>query len=257
MKIHYLKAKPISYGTERPYSAVRYVVFHYTGNDGDTAKGNASYFARYGDGNTRNAGAHFFVSQNGDIWKSVPMKLTAWAVGGFVTNRDGAAQYYQKCTNTNSISIELCDNASRDPSAEQIKACKDLLKYIRNKCPNAQTVLRHWDVSGKSCPARMTGKDNVKWKNFKKAIGAKAAETTTVKKIAYPNCTLRYGNEGAEVKKLQRCLNQIMGTDLAVDGQFGTQTLKAVRDFQQKYKLEVDGTVGPKTRAKIKSLILK
>lgn len=257
MKINYLKAKPISYGNERPYSSIKYIVIHYTGNDRDTAKGNASYFARYGDGNQRNAGAHFFVGQNGEVWKSIPMKLTAWGVGGFVTDKNGAASYYRKCTNTNSISIELCDNASRDPSAEQIKACKDLLKYIRKKCPNAQKVIRHWDVSGKSCPARMAGKDNAKWKNFKKAIGAETAETTTVKKIAYPNYTLRYGNEGDEVKKLQRCLNKIMGINLKIDGEFGPATLNAVRKFQDKYRLEVDGTVGPKTRAKIKQLILK
>ena len=257
MKIYYLKAKPISYGTERPYNSIKYIVIHYTGNDNDTAKGNASYFARYGDGNQRNAGAHFFVSQNGEIWKSIPMKLTAWAVGGFVTNANGAASYYQKCTNTNSISIELCDNASRDPSIEQKNAVKELLKYIRAKCPNAQTVIRHWDVSGKSCPARMTGKDNQKWKNFKKAVGAETGEIATAKKIQYPVGTLRYGDTGSDVKKLQRCLNEIMDAKLVVDGKFGPATLSAVRKFQDKYKLEVDGTVGPKTRAKIKALILK
>ena len=257
MKIYYLKAKPISYGTERPYSTIKYIVIHYTGNDRDTAKGNASYFARYGDGNQRNAGAHFFVDQKGEVWKSIPMKLTAWAVGGFVTNANGAASYYQKCTNTNSISIELCDNASRDPSIEQKNAVKELLKYIRAKCPNAQTVIRHWDVSGKSCPARMTGKDNQKWKNFKKAIGAETGEIATAKKITYPNKTVRYGDKGDDVKKLQKCLNKIMGFDLKVDGSFGPATLNAVRKFQEKYKLEVDGTAGPKTRVKIKALILK
>lgn len=259
MAYKYIKAKPISYGTERPYSSIKYVVVHYTGNDSrkDTPKAECSYFARYGDGNQRNAGAHFFVGQNGEVWKSIPMKLTAWAVGGFVTNANGAASYYQKCTNTNSISIELCDNASRDPSIEQKNAVKELLKYIRAKCPNAQTVLRHWDVSGKSCPARMTGKDNQKWKNFKKAIGAETGEIATAKKITYPNKTVRYGDKGDDVKKLQRCLNKIMGYDLKVDGSFGPATLNAVRRFQEKYKLEVDGTVGPKTRAKIKALILK
>ena len=255
MKIYYLKAKPISYGTERPYSSITWVVFHFTGNDHDSSRNNASYFARYGDGNNRNAGAHFFVDQKGEIWKSVPMRLTAWAVGGFVSNANGGAKYYQKCTNTNSISIELCDNASRDPSAEQIKACKDLLKYIRKKCPNAQKVCRHFDVSGKRCPERML--DEKKWANFKKAIGAETGEIATAKKITYPNKTVRYGDKGDDVKKLQRCLNKIMGMKLKIDGEFGPATLNAVRKFQAKYRLEVDGAVGPKTRAKIKALILK
>ena len=254
MAYKYIKAKPISYGNERAYSAVKYIVIHYTGNDGDTAAGNASYFSRYGDGNQRNAGAHFFVDQNGIVVKSIAMKLTAWSVGGFVTDANGAASYYQKCTNTNSVSIELCDCASKDPSAKMIKACKELVAYIRKTCPNANTIIRHWDVSGKSCPARMTGKNNSRWTNFKKAIDTKET-TTTTKTIVYPRKTLQYGDTGTEVKKLQKCLNKIMKSGLTVDGSFGSATLAAVRAFQKKYKLEVDGIAGPKTRAKIKTLV--
>lgn len=253
-KYKLIKAKPISYGTERPHSAVRYIVIHYTGNSHDTAKGNCEYFHRYGDGNTRNAGAHFFVDRGGNVVQSIPMKLTAWAVGGFVTKAGGAASYYLKCTNSNSVSIELCDNATKDPSEEQIKAVKELIKYIRSKCPNAKTVIRHWDVSGKDCPARMTGTTNKKWANFKKAVGADSAETVkTAKKIEYPTATLKIGMTGSQVKKLQDCLNQLMKAGLEVDGSFGFKTQKAVFAFQKKHGLMVDGVVGPKTRAKIKA----
>lgn len=253
-KYKYIKAKPISYGNERPYTSIRYICIHFTGNRGDTARNNADFFSRHGDGNTRNAGAHFFVDQNGDVIKSIAMKLTAWSVGGFVTDKDGAASYYLKCTNSNSVSIELCDCATKDPSAKMVKATRELVAYIRKTCPNANTIIRHWDVSGKPCPGRMTGVSNPKWINFKKAIDTK--ETTPASKtVQYPNVTLRYGNTGNEVKKLQRCLNKIMGAGLDVDGSFGPATLNAVRRFQEKYRLEVDGTVGPKTRAKIKKLI--
>ena len=54
------------------------------------------------------------------------------------------------------MSIELCDNLKRDPSPEQIEAVKNTIEYIQKYCKNAKTVIRHFDVNGKHCPARMT-----------------------------------------------------------------------------------------------------
>ena len=67
--------------------------------------------------------------------------------------------------------------------------------------------------------------------------------------------TLSKGSTGNEVMKLQKCMNKLMKSGIAVDGIFGMNTEKAVKSFQKKYKLEVDGIVGPKTRAKIKYLL--
>ncbi len=183
MSYPYIPAKSISYGGERSYSAVKYIVIHYTGNNNDTAKNNCDFFK---NGNTRSAGAHFFVSRNGDVYQSIQMKKVAYAVGGFVTQKNGAGAYYKKCTNTNSVSIELCDNASRDPSAAQTEAVRKLVAYIRSVCPNATTIIRHWDVSGKSCPARMTGTNNAKWLAFRAAI----SKTTPVPKKEEPEMTI-------------------------------------------------------------------
>ena len=259
-KFHYEQAKKISYGGLRGYKEIKYIVIHYTGNKGDTAKGNASYFSRYGDGNTRNAGAHFFVDQTGDVWQTIEIKYTAWSVGGFVTNKDGAASYYQRCTNSNSVSIEMCDCATKDPSDAMIKSIRDILKYIREYCPNAKTTIRHFDVSGKCCPARMAGKDNERWAKFLKQIGEAPSETSTVKKAAvYPTKDLRYGNTGEQVKRLQKCLNKIDKAGLTVDGSYGPATLKAVRAFKKTHMDAKSPTdlVGPKTRAKIRAMIRK
>lgn len=162
-----IPAKKISYGGKRSLESISYNVIHYSGNNGDTAKGNGLYFK---NGNTRQAGANFFVDRAGNIVKSVNMNRIAWSVGGLYTKENGAGKYYGKCTNANSISIELCDCASKDPSKEQIEAVKWLISYIQKRCPNAKTIIRHWDVNGKSCPARMAGKDNKKWEAFKKAV---------------------------------------------------------------------------------------
>lgn len=167
MKMKKLYAKHISYGQKRKRKNIKYIVIHYTGNNNDTAKGNAEYFA---NGNTRQAGAHFFVGRKGSVYKSIPMNRVAWSVGGIYTQDNGAGKYYGKCTNQNSVSIELCDNMTRDPSKIQTQRTAELVKYIQRWCPNAKTIIRHWDVNGKDCPVRMIGEHNGKWFEFRKAI---------------------------------------------------------------------------------------
>lgn len=170
MMIKKISAKPISYSsTKRDRERIKYIVIHYTAGNGDTAVNCGNYFK---NGNTRAAGAHFFVDQKGNVVKSIDMNRTAWAVGGKKYNdctQTGGGKYYNKCTNANSVSIELCDNLNKDPSKAQIRAVKDLIAYIRKYCPNAHRVIRHFDVTGKHCPARMM--DSTSWKSFKKAIG--------------------------------------------------------------------------------------
>ena len=60
------------------------------------------------------------------------------------------------------------------------------------------------------------------------------------------NKTISYGSRGEDVKKLQKALNSV-GYNLAVDGEFGPKTQSAVRAYQQKNGLAVDGIVGVNT----------
>ena len=55
-----------------------------------------------------------------------------------------------------------------------------------------------------------------------------------------------YGSTGSAVNKLQSVLNE-HGYDLAVDGIFGPKTQAAVRDYQKKNGLKLDGIVGKET----------
>ncbi len=59
--------------------------------------------------------------------------------------------------------------------------------------------------------------------------------------------TLRLGSTGADVERLQRDLIQLGYNIGAVDGTFDAQTEDAVKAFQQKNNLNVDGVVGPQT----------
>ena len=59
--------------------------------------------------------------------------------------------------------------------------------------------------------------------------------------------TLRRGSQGDEVADLQMLLNSKYGYELEVDGNFGSKTETAVKDFQRKHGLTADGVVGAKT----------
>lgn len=146
--------------TER---TIEYIVFHYTGNSKDTAANNANYFM----GANRGASAHYFVDDT-SIWQSIDVNDRAWHCG-----TDGT-YYHNYCRNTNSIGIEMCctagnykiSNKTKENAAQLGAAlCKyfgitDIDKY----------VLRHYDVTHKSCPAQMAGSNNAEWKAFKTRI---------------------------------------------------------------------------------------
>jgi peptidoglycan hydrolase-like protein with peptidoglycan-binding domain len=80
------------------------------------------------------------------------------------------------------------------------------------------------------------------------AYGANASATSNL-----PTSLTRVlvkGSIGNDVKLLQTLLNN-EGFNLAVDGSFGPLTLIAVKDYQSKNGLKVDGFVGPQTRASL------
>lgn len=65
-----------------------------------------------------------------------------------------------------------------------------------------------------------------------------------------PRTTLRAGNTGADVSAWQATLNTF-GFGLAVDGNFGSGTTSATRDFQTDMGVQVDGVAGPETFAAV------
>ena len=61
--------------------------------------------------------------------------------------------------------------------------------------------------------------------------------------------TSRYGSRGDEVKQIQTKLKQWGYYNGSIDGIYGTKTQEAVKYFQRKNGLTVDGIAGPKTLA--------
>ena len=76
----------------------------------------------------------------------------------------------------------------------------------------------------------------------------------TSSEIAMP--TLKKKSIGTEVKKLQKNLNSVIKAKLAVDGDFGPATERAVKEFQKKFLLKIDGIYGPKSYNKMINVLL-
>ena len=160
-----IPASKYCYGRKRNKKNVKYIVIHYTGVKGDTAENEGKVFAR---NTSRYAGAHFFVDRQGTVVKSIPMNLTAWSVGGKKYASTKGGTFYGICKNSNSVSIELCDIVDKQPSDKQVKATANLVRYIKKECPNVRYIIRHYDVTGKPCPASMLSP--TVWTKFKDKI---------------------------------------------------------------------------------------
>ena len=65
---------------------------------------------------------------------------------------------------------------------------------------------------------------------------------------------LRLGSSGLPVRRLQSRMSAVGFDTGGVDGRFSPKTEAAVKDLQQRSKLDVDGVVGPKTWAIVDAL---
>ena len=185
--IQEILANKKNYGGKRT-SAIKYIVIHYTANDGDRDESNGNYFKNKVVG----ASAHYFVDSN-SITRSVPEANVAWSVGGNKYNNNGG-KLYKKCTNNNSISIELCDDVKNGvvyPSAKTIENALDLVEYLMKKYSvPKENVIRHYDVNGKPCPKYWT--DDAKWKSeFWNKIGGSGTTKVEPKPTAFKPYTIK------------------------------------------------------------------
>lgn len=142
---------------------IKYIVIHFTSNNGDTALNNCNYFS----GANRGASAHYFIGDDG-IYQSVPDKWAAWAVGGTKIYK------HPYCRNMNSISIEMCSRIGADGKYyiddDVVEQTIELTKYLMNKYNvPVENVLRHYDVWDKKCPEPFVRQPEL-WENFKKRL---------------------------------------------------------------------------------------
>ena len=136
---------------------VEYIVVHYTANTGDTAQNNLDYFARTKTGTS----AHYFVDEN-EVCQSVQDTDVAWHCG----SKNPRHPY---CRNANSIGIEMCNSVGGVPEAVRDRTADFVRQKMKEYGIDSSHVLRHYDVTGKRCPAPWV--DNpAEWMEFKKML---------------------------------------------------------------------------------------
>ena len=269
----YKKLTKVNY-THMSNKKNEYIVIHYTGNATDTALANARYFETV----NRGASANYFVDQ-ATVYQCVLDSDKAWHVGVNYGNHT----LFGKCTNSNSIGIEMCSNKKKiaqDTYKNTVALTKKLMK--KYNIP-ASRVVRHYDVCNKVCPgwSGWTIKNDKIWKQFKKDIQATvsvSSSTVTKKPSSISNkytytkflsdlrtilglksnaskktilsktitVSANKNNNHKVVKPIQKYLNTLGYSCGTADGIAGSKFTVAVKAFQKKNKCVQDGEITAK-----------
>lgn len=197
-------------------------------------------------------GYHYYVRKDGSIYRGRPENTVGAHAG-----------------DNNNYSIGICFEGNFEKESmcdKQIKAGAELVADIRKRYPTIAKVIRHKDVNSTSCPG----------KNFpfeKIANGTSSSQTTSVNLVKkFQTAAIadgyklpKYGADGiwgsesesvakkAIVKKrliytnknLTKLVQGLVG--ISVDGKCGNNTDRAIRAYQKKSNLTVDGAVGLNT----------
>ena len=146
--VELIQASGANYTSGRGGHAIDGMAVHYTATTA-SAHNNLVYFSRPG----AQASAHLFVDKDGTIRQSVRFEDTAWAVGNFAENQ-------------RTVSVEVV-SAGEDFTEAQIVALAEIYAYLRASY-GITRVIRHYDVTGKLCPAPYV--NEAKWAALKARI---------------------------------------------------------------------------------------
>lgn len=144
---------------------IKYIAVHYTAGASSApgrAKGMKSSWEK-----THRASADFGIDDRDIVQFNIdPKNYYTWSVGDKKNPFSGGGRLYGIATNRNTISIEICSNLKKGYDANKVghegwyfteaelenavKLTKILMKKFNIDIDH---VIRHYDVSGKSCPA--------------------------------------------------------------------------------------------------------
>ena len=176
--------------TAKPGREIKFIVVHYTAGVTSRA-GTAVNTAEYYRTTDREVSADYTVDDtsavcyNGDI-----NNRYTWHCGGSRYSTKGGS-FYGKCTNANSIGVEICSTNStgrmqnaNDRSYYFAEAAVNnavaLTKYLMGKYSiPADHVVRHYDCTGKLCPGiigwNAESGSEAEWEKFKARISGTPA----------------------------------------------------------------------------------
>ena len=221
---------------------------------------------------------HAFIDANtGTVYQCMPWNFRAWHVGGSANNthigvemcEPSAIKYttgakfaikdkqkaFKQCETAYKAAVELfamlCNKYKLDP-------LKDGVILSHNECGKRGIGSGHVDPehlwSGLGIGYTMDGFRN----DVKKAMRGAGVTPTTSQPVAEKTVSVKVrqlskGMDGNDVKALQAALiaNGFSCGTAGADGDFGRATDAALRKFQTKYGLGVDGIAGNATWSKL------
>jgi N-acetylmuramoyl-L-alanine amidase CwlA len=209
---------------------------------------------------------HAFIGKdkNGNVrvYQTLPWDMRCWGCGS------GNKGSY----NNSHIQFEMCEDGLTDKAyfTAVWKAAVELCAYLcRTYNISVDSIVGHYEAhtagyaSNHGDPQVWFKAQGTSMVGFRGAV-QDALHNTAVSEPAKPvqpakevpvTTLLKKSSKGEAVKKLQTDLNKLISAKLVIDGDFGTKTETAVKDFQGKHGLVVDGIAGSKTLAKIVELL--
>lgn len=193
-----------------------------------------NYFAR------SKVSSNYGIGYEGDIVQYVEEKYGAWAQGSVYWNKRG-------------ISIELANSTGSDKgwkvSADTLESCIELVAdiFIRNGLGRVNytgttkgNLLMHKWVAATSCPGLYVSQ---RFEHIANEANAIISGMVRLPERGY----FTKGDHGRSVRILQRWLRKqgfYKGLYKSAFGNYKSLTVKAVKKFQKKYGLTVDGEWG-------------
>lgn len=194
--VEFIQCDSRNYNKGRFGVSIDHIVVHYSGTSA-SAHNNLKYFGSQ----SAEASAHLFIDKNGDVRQSVKFGDTAWHSGNRSMNR-------------RSIGIEVI-GAGEDFTEAQIASLTAVIAELKKTygIKNAN-VIRHYDVTGKRCPAAYVSAS--KWKTLHARIcggsassgssgsssGSGSGSSVDIDKLAKDVIAGKYGNGDARKKAL-------------------------------------------------------
>ncbi|MGF2052832.1 peptidoglycan recognition protein family protein [Enterococcus casseliflavus] len=229
IKYEYIRINKFSRPGIKNYG-IKGIIMHYTANNGGTARNHKDYF-----NNLKGvyASAHLFVDDNEAIC-IIPLDEVAYHANDTVKyNSDGSIYkpLYSQIGNANygAIGVEMCldrnGNITEKTFQNTVKAVKELIAKYPNITRNK--IWRHYDVTGKNCPAPWVAKPS-ELERFKDAVFGNTSGSNSAVKPSTPSA-------------------KPSANKIAEDGMFGSST---ARRLQQYFGTTQDGVISHQYKQK-------
>ncbi|SDH88260.1 peptidoglycan recognition protein family protein [Alteribacillus bidgolensis] len=224
-RIGHWEQHPVKTYKTRSLSAVDHLILHHSGVSSGTPESYAQYHVH--TNNWPGIGYHYVIQSDGTVYKCQKLTTISYHTGNF---------------NTKTVGICLSGDFSHSiPPKPQLSAAYELVRQLMLTLKITENnVLGHRECKGHEtniCPGfSMT--------SFRSNISPLSKRNVS-KKRNRP--LLKRGNTGLYVQELQNRLKANNVSTGEIDGIFGPRTEQAVRTFQKRKNLQVDGIAGPNT----------